>query len=164
MLTQRIGFIGAGQMATALAQGFVRTGLVTPEAILAADPLPEARQRFGKTIGAKTCADNAQIAAQQDVVFLAIKPQQMSKVLNDLRGRMTPKNLVVSIAAGVRLATIAEGLSCPGLPLIRVMPNTPCLVGHGASAFCLGEHATQEQGRLIKQLLEAVGLACQVDE
>ncbi len=105
-----------------------------------------------------------QVATQQDVLFLAVKPQQIAQALGNLRGKVGPGKLVVSIAAGVRLATLAEGLGNTAVPLVRVMPNTPCLVGQGASAYCLGSHATEEHGRLVKQLLEAVGIAFPVDE
>jgi len=162
-LELRIGFIGAGQMATALAQGFVKGGLVAPEGLLAGDPVPEARQRFAQATGGETTADNARVAAEQDVIFLAVKPQQMGKVLAELGGKITDEKLVVSIAAGVRLAALCEGLG--GEPrLVRVMPNTPCLVGQGACGYCLGEKATAEDGTLVNRLLDAVGVAYQVEE
>lgn len=164
MLTQRIGFIGAGQMATALAQGFIRARLVPADAILASDPSEEAREKFAKATQASAVDDNRAVVAGQDILVLAVKPQQMAAVLPGLRASITREKLLVSIAAGVRLSALAEGLGSADLPMIRVMPNTPCLVGHGASAYCLGPHATAEQGRLVKQLLEAVGLAVEVEE
>lgn len=164
MLSQRIGFIGAGQMATALAQGLVKAGLTAPEALLASDPIPEALERFAKATGGRTTKDNRQVVGQQDVVFLAVKPQQIGQALDDIRPEVGPEKLVVSIAAGVRLATLAQGLGNAAVPLVRVMPNTPCLVGQGASAYCLGSHATEQHGRMVKQLLEAVGIAFQVEE
>ena len=164
MWNQRIGFIGAGQMATALAQGFVKAGLTAPDALLASDPLAAARERFAAATGARTTTENAQVLAQQDVVFLAVKPQQMAGVLTELRGRADARTLIVSIAAGVRLSVLAEGLGGEKVPLVRVMPNTPCLVGQGASAYCLGGHATAEHGQLVKQLLGSVGIAYQVEE
>jgi pyrroline-5-carboxylate reductase len=162
-LKGRIGFIGAGQMATALARGFVEAGLVAQEDVLAADPVPEARQRFAEATGGETTAENARAAAEQDVIFLAVKPQQMANVLAELRGKITAEKLVVSIAAGVRLATLAEGLGGQ-VRLVRVMPNTPCLVGQGACGYCLGENATAEDGALVDRLLAAVGVAYQVEE
>lgn len=164
MSSARIGFIGAGQMATALGQGIVKAGLTSPEAMLASDPLPEARERFAKATGARTTPDNALVLAQQDLVFLAVKPQQVAQVLGELRGKVGSGKLVVSIAAGVRLSALAEGLGGEAVPLVRVMPNTPCLVGQAASAYCLGEHATAGHGQRVRQLLEAVGIAYQVDE
>ncbi len=163
MLKQRIGFIGAGQMATALGQGFVKAGLVAAENLLAADPLSGARQRFAQVTGGRTTQDNTEVAAASDVLFLAVKPQQMAEVAAQLRGKITAEKLVVSIAAGIRLAALAEQLGA-AVRLVRVMPNTPCLVGQGACGFCLGQRATAEDAELVRELLGAVGLAFCVDE
>lgn len=163
MLKQQIGLIGAGQMATALGQGFVKAGLIAPESLLAADPDADALKRFAGVTGGRTTKDNAQVAQESDVVFLAVKPQQMAGVLAGLRGKVTAEELVVSIAAGIRLSVLAEGLG-DGARLVRVMPNTPCLVGQGACGFCLGGKATAEDARLVEQLLGAVGIAYQLDE
>lgn len=163
MLRQRIGFIGAGQMATALGQGFVKAGLTSGDNLLASDPNCEAAERFARATGGQTTADNLQLAADADVVFLAVKPQQMARVLSELRGQVTAEKLVVSIAAGIRLAVLSEGLG-EEVRLVRVMPNTPCLVGQGACGYCLGPKATDDDGRLVNQLLGAVGIAFQVEE
>ena len=150
-------------MATALGQGFVKAGLVPAENLLAGDPAGEARERFARATGGKTVQDNAEVVANSEVVFLAVKPQQMAAVTAELQGKIAADRLVVSIAAGIRLAVLGEGLGA-GLRLVRVMPNTPCLVGQGACGFCLGGKATAEDGRLVEQLLRAVGVAFQVDE
>ncbi len=163
MLKTRIGLIGAGQMATALARGWVRAGLVPADAIVASDPSAEAREHFAQASGAKTTSDNQEVAAASDVLVLAVKPQQMSGALAQLRGAVTPGQLVISVAAGVRLRILADGLG-PKVRLVRVMPNTPCLVGRGACAYCLGAEATEEDGRLVDQLLGAVGRCYRVDE
>ena len=163
MLKQRIGLIGAGQMATALGCGFVKAGLVTAENLLAADPDPKALGRFAEAAGGRTAKDNVQVAQRSDVIFLAVKPQKIAEAMGPLRGKITAEKLVVSIVAGVRLAELAEGLG-GDVRLVRVMPNTPCLVGRGASGFCLGQKATADDGRLVEQLLGAVGTAYQLDE
>ncbi len=163
MLEQRIGLIGAGQMATALAQGFIKAGLTTSDRLLASDPDESARQRFTKVVGAPTTDDNAAVAARSDVLFLAVKPQQVPGAAGGLRGKVSADRLVVSIAAGVRLKSLGEWLG-PGLRIVRVMPNTPCLVGEGASAYSLGQQATAEDAALVGRLLGAVGSAWQVDE
>jgi len=163
MLNERIGFIGAGQMARALGQGFVKAGLTEASRLVASDPIAEAREQFAQATGAPTTDNNREVAAASDVIVLAVKPQQMGKLLGELRAELSPEKLVVSIAAGVRLAVLAEGLGA-GTRLVRVMPNTPWLVGQGASAYCLGGKATAEDGRLVGQLLGAVGVAFQVEE
>jgi pyrroline-5-carboxylate reductase len=150
-------------MATALGQGLVKAGLTAAERLVASDPAAEARDRFARITGGKTTADNLEVARAADVIFLAVKPQQMGKVLSELRGRVGGEKLVVSIAAGIRLAVLAEALG-PEARLVRVMPNTPCLVGKGASAYCLGDRATAQDGDLVRQMLGAVGIALPVEE
>lgn len=157
------GFIGAGRMATALAKGFIEAKLATASQIVAADPVPAASEQFAQATGGKLVADNRRVVAESQIIFLAIKPQQMADVLRELQGQITAKHLVVSIAAGIPLATLANGLGS-GPRLVRVMPNTPCLVGQGASGYCLGPGATADDGALVGRLLGAVGRAFQVDE
>ena len=163
MLDQRIGLIGAGQMATALAQGFIKAELITADRLMAADVDVAARERFAQAVSAETTADNDQVAARSDVIILAVKPQHLPAVTTGLRGKISAKQLVVSIAAGVRLASLTEWLG-PSVRLVRVMPNTPCLVGQGASAYSLGEHATAADGALVGRLLRSLGSAWQVEE
>lgn len=133
MLQQRIGLIGAGQMATALAQGFVKAGLTTPDRLLASDVDQAARERFAGNVGALTTDDNLQVASESDILILAVKPQQMPQVVAGLRGSLRRDAVVVSIAAGIRLASLAQWLGSD-VRTVRVMPNTPCLVGQGACA------------------------------
>src|SRR5262245_34345549 len=93
----RIGFLGAGKMATALAAGWLRAGLVKPGRLLASDPMPPARQAFADATQARTTADNAEVTAGSDVLVLAVKPQSMRSLLAEVRPAITPRHLVVSI-------------------------------------------------------------------
>ena len=163
-MQKTIGFIGAGQMARALAAGFVRAGLVQSSQVCASDPSREALDGFLQAVpGAREVTNNRSVAEASEVLFLAVKPQQMAAALGELRPTVGPQHLIVSIAAGVKLATIAKELGQP-VRLIRVMPNTPCLVGQSASAYSLGERATADDRKLIADLLEAVGIAFEVEE
>ncbi len=162
MLNERIGFIGAGQMATALAKGFVSAGLVGPKNLMAADSSDEALRGFADATGSATVADNRKLVEAADVIFLAVKPQHVGDVFAEIGGNVGDK-LVVSIAAGVRLDTLASGLGDKAR-LVRVMPNTPCLVGRGASGYCLGPRATAADGQLVNRLLSASGAAFEVPE
>ena len=167
MAENRFGFIGAGRMATALAKGFVEQGLATAHQLVASDPLPGAAEAFQRATGGRIVSDNLSVASETNCVFLAVKPQQMADVLAQLAGRLSERHLVVSVAAGVPLATISRVLGIgigTGPRLVRVMPNTPCLIGQGASAYCLGPGAKSDDGQLVGKLLESVGLAFQVDE
>lgn len=163
MVNKRIGLLGAGQMATALAQGWTRAGLVAPQQLLASDPVSEARGRFAQATGGRTTVENRQVVTESEILVLAMKPQQMAAVLAEIRPQVTAEKLIVSIAAGIRMAAISKTLG-DGVRLIRVMPNTPCLVGQGAFGYCLGEAATDEDGRLVEELLRAVGVVYRVDE
>ncbi len=161
----RIGFLGAGKMATALAQGWVRAGLVRPDAVRASDPLPEARAAFAAATGGAALPHNRAVVAESDLVVLAVKPQQMADVLDDVAtAALARKPLFVSVAAGVPLRAISERLGGDGCRLVRVMPNTPCLVGASASAYAGGPGATAEDVRLVDRLFNAVGRALAVPE
>ena len=160
---QKIGFVGAGQMAQALARGFVKAKLVHARNILAADPAAAAMDDMLRSVpGARPAADNATVACSADIVFLAVKPQVLPQVMDELRGTITDRALTVSIAAGVRLTALCGGLGTTRV--IRVMPNTPCLIGRRRSAYSLGEGATPEDAQVIGRLLESVGIALQLDE
>jgi pyrroline-5-carboxylate reductase len=150
-------------MATALARGFSAAGLVEPPQIVACDPYPAAGEEFVRVTGGRVVPRNGDVADAADVLFLAVKPQQMPQALAELRPRVSARHLVISIAAGVRLAALAQGLG-EGPRLVRVMPNTPCLVGQSASAYCLGPGATPEDDALVAKLLGAVGIAHRLDE
>lgn len=162
-ITKTIGFIGSGRMATALARGCVQSGLVPGENVLAADPSEEARKHFAQqVIGARLVADNRQLLTEAEIVVLAVKPQVMPSALADLASHTTDSHLFVSIAAGITLEKLADLL--PAGKIVRVMPNTPCLIGYGASCYSWGRSATATEGALVQQILESVGSATQVEE
>ena len=158
----RIGFIGAGQMATALGRGFVQAKSITPDRLIACDVSADAANRFAAQTGGSIVSGAAAVLAQSSLIFLAVKPQQIAGVLAELKPGITSQHLVVSIAAGISLAKLSAGLGSSRL--IRVMPNTPALVGVGASAFSRGEAATADDGKLVQGLLSTVGLAMEVPE
>lgn len=159
----RVGFLGAGKMASALAGGFVRAGITGPDGILASDPVPEARKGFAQAVAARTTAANIEVVDFAEVVFIAVKPDQVASLLREISAKATGRHLFVSIAAGVTLARMEDELP-PGSRVIRVMPNTPALVGASASAFALGKTATKEDAALVSRLLSSVGVALQVKE
>jgi pyrroline-5-carboxylate reductase len=131
---------------------------------VASDAVPAALEEFARLVPeARTLGDNVQVLSAADVTILAVKPQQLSAVLRQLRPAASAQKLILSIAAGVRLAALAEGLG-PATRLVRVMPNTPCLVGQSASAYALGQNATAADGELVGRMLGAVGKALAVDE
>jgi pyrroline-5-carboxylate reductase len=159
----RWGFIGSGKMATALIKGMIRAGLAAADSICASDPLSEARAALQSDTGISVFGSNGQVALRSDVLVLAVKPQSMREALEDLRPEVTADHLIVSIAAGVSLASIDEGLGSRGR-LVRVMPNTPALLGEGASAYAMGPRTVAEDEAVVKGCLESVGRAVRVPE
>lgn len=158
-----IGFLGAGKMATALARGWLAAGLVNADHIRASDPLPAARDAFHAETGIRPVADNRRVVDASEVLVLAVKPQSMRALLEEIGPVLQPRHLIVSIAAGITLDRLAETLG-PGRRLVRVMPNTPCLVGASASAYTPGQETTEEDLALVDRLLNAVGRAFRLPE
>lgn len=159
----RIGFLGSGQMATALARGWLSAGLLAAERARASDPSPAARRAFAEATELGTTENNREVVAASDVVILAVKPQVMPRVLADIRPVVTVNHLVISIAAGITFRQLADGLGADRR-LVRVMPNTPCLIGASASAYAPADTATAADVALVDRLLNAVGRAFRLPE
>jgi pyrroline-5-carboxylate reductase len=158
-----IGFLGAGKMATALAKGFIRAGLVTPKDIIASDVSDAACAAFAKETGAKTTAVNSEVAKSANVLILAVKPHQVTGALEEIRDSLSEDHLIISIAAGITIARLQAGIS-EDARVIRVMPNTPALVGFSATGFALGKSAGAADAELATKLFSSVGVAFQVNE
>lgn len=159
----KVGFIGAGRMATALAGGLISSGFATADDVCASDTYEAAREKFAHETGAATLESNITIAEQSDVVIFSVKPQQIPDVLQEIKGAITTRQLLVSIAAGSPLSLFLNTLG-ETIRIIRVMPNTPCLVKQGASAFARGGKATPADASLVESLLSTVGIAVEVPE
>ena len=155
--------IGCGKMATALIRGWLRAGLTQPERLIASDPMPSAREVLTRSTGVVTVADNRQVVEQSDVVVLAVKPDAIPDAIVSIRPSVTDRHLLISIAAGVTLEQL-DRLFGEARRLIRVMPNTPCLVGESASAYCVGGAATDADAAIAERLFSAVGTAIAVPE
>ena len=158
-----IGFLGAGKMATALARGFLQAGLLQTKQLIAADTVDAARATFAKETGAKVTAFNPDVAKAASVLIIAVKPDQVAALLKEVHDSITEKHLIISIAAGVKIARMEEALP-DGTRVIRVMPNTPSLVGASATAFAPGKSATSQDAALAQKLFASVGVAYQVKE
>lgn len=158
-----IGFLGAGQMATALARGFLSAGRITPDRLIACDVLPNAAERFREQTGGRIGKDALEILSTADVIFIAVKPQHVGSLLRQLLPVVREDHLFVSIAAGISISTLETALGDQAR-VIRVMPNTPCLVSQGASAFSLGSRAIPADSQLVQDLLSTIGVAMPVAE
>jgi len=155
-LRKEIGFIGAGNMATALVKGLIDTGLYAPEQIVASDVEAKQRNQMRRRFATNVTADNTALLHDAKIIILAVKPQSMDEVLAGLRGAVTPNHLFISIAAGVTTARIEGGLKVRAR-VLRVMPNTPALLGKGMSVLVRGLYATAADEKLGLKLFRAVG-------
>jgi pyrroline-5-carboxylate reductase len=158
-----VGFLGGGNMAGALIRGFLSTGLYRADQIRASDVDAQKRQLLKRRLGIATTEDNVALVRESKVVVLAVKPQIMDGVLTEIRPVVTPRHLFVSIAAGVTTPRLEAGLG-PQTRVVRVMPNTPALLGKGMAVVVAGANATQADQRLALKLMRAVGRAVAVDD
>ena len=161
--SRAIAMIGGGQMALALAEGFCRAGLLQPTDITVHDPVPAARERLaGRVPGIHFADSGAAAAAAARIVFLAVKPQQASAACREFAAALAADAVVVSIVAGLTLHNLAELAGTPRI--IRVMPNTPCLVGRGVSVVCRTPEVPAGDLARVLELLAAVGRVHEADE
>ena len=156
-----IVFIGAGNMADALVAGLLRNEIASPEAITVTDISPERLRLFREKYGVRTESDNLAAAKRADVLVPAVKPQVFPEIWPPLRDALGPDVLVVSIMAGIPTARIAGDRP---LRVVRVMPNTPALVGEGAAGVAPGEYATEDDLAFARRMMEGVGIARVVSE
>ncbi len=156
-----IGFIGSGNMAEALIRGIITAGVYAPQRIFISDIRPERLQELAGRYAVFTCDTNTGVVERSETVVLSVKPQVMNEALQSLTEAPVAGRLFVSIAAGVQVAKIAAVLG--DVPIIRVMPNTPALVGAGASALFANERAHPLLGQALS-IFSAVGKAVVVPE
>ena len=153
----RLAFIGGGNMARSLIGGLLKTGAAA-SSIRVAEPQAQAREALGREFGVATFAENRLAAEDADILLLAVKPQVMPALkaeLRDLLQRQRP--MLVSIAAGVRLDQLERWFGSH-LPIVRCMPNTPALIGAGATGLCANARVSPPQKAQAQHILDAVGL------
>ena len=158
-----IVFVGAGNMAGALIRGLIGTGTVPADRIIAADPDQDRLGALEAELEIRVTSDNAEAVKDATVVVLAIKPQVFAQVLPGLSAAVPPHALLISIAAGISTRIIERSFP-DGSRVVRTMPNTPALVGAGASAIAGGTHATDDDLELAETLFRSVGIAVRVPE
>ena len=158
-----IGFIGLGNMASAIIGGLLKKKLVLSNEILGTDKLPEAVERCRKEYGIETASTNTEVASKADVLILAVKPQFFPEVIAEIKDAVREDTVVVSIAAGKTMASIEE-LFGRKIKLVRCMPNTPALVLEGCTAVVQGELVSDGEMEYVKELLKAFGTVSEVQE
>lgn len=158
----KIGFIGAGKMATAIIKGIIDSGFCKSENIFVSDVNAEALKKMANDLNITPLETNNEVVKASDIIFCAVKPFVLKDVLNGVKNDFKESQLLVSIAAGVSIKTIEEYTK--NMPVIRVMPNTPAFVKAGMSAVCKGSFATDEHSDLICKIFNSLGIAVKEDE
>ncbi|MBN8413872.1 MULTISPECIES: pyrroline-5-carboxylate reductase [Halomonas] len=162
-MARNVTFIGAGNMASAIFGGMVHSGYPA-DAITATATRESTLAPLADTLGIRTTTDNMAAIADADVVVLSVKPQIMRQVCETLKdGIQAKKPLIMSVAAGLSAETLEQWLG-GDLPVVRCMPNTPSLVGKGASGLYANSRVTEEQRDAVSDLMSAVGIVEWVDE
>jgi len=139
-------------------KGLINSGLAAPEEIIAGEILPARRDYITQKLGVETTEDNIKVVKSTDTIILGVKPQYLPPVLSSLRPHLGKEYLVISIAAGIRIDFIESCLK-PGVRVVRVMPNQPCLVGATAAGYALGTHATKQDADVVQKILDSNGIA-----
>lgn len=158
---KKIGFIGAGNMAGALIRGLLRAGQHKSDDIIASDPVDVQLRRLKRTHKIEVTRENRAVVRQSQTIILAVKPQTMAAVLEEIRPEANPRKLFISIAAGFPLRRLEAGLGGQAR-VVRVMPNTPVLVGRGVSVAVSGSKATPADLKHTLKLFKAVGEAVSI--
>lgn len=156
----KIGFIGSGKMATALMKSVLKAGLAKGKDIMSSDKSEEQLRRVKGELGVNTSNSNKEVVRFSDVVLLCVKPQDIDAVLDEIKGDIKNK-IVISIAAGVTLKRLESKIKGK---VVRVMPNTPCLVGEMAAGFAPGKNVSEKDLEIVRKILNTGGIAIQVDE
>ena len=163
MSINKIGFIGSGKMAGAIIKGLIKTQFIEPANIMATQAEPTGLDEKSKSLGVKIILDNKELVQNSDLIIIAVKPNQVADVLEEIKPFINKDKLVVSIAAGVNVSKI-EGRLPEGTRVIRVMPNTPALIGEGMSGMFGGKNASKDDIEYVKKLLSTVGKCIVVDD
>lgn len=160
----KLGFIGLGNMATAIIGGILQKGLVEPQNVIGWDKADAAKEKVKTQFNIQIAESNTDVAAQADVLFLAVKPIFLGDVISEIRDAVRQETLIVSIAAGRDLKFLKEAFARPECKIIRCMPNTPALVLEGCTGVCAGENVTEEEMDHVLELLRSFGVASVVPE
>ncbi len=158
----KVGFIGCGNMATAMIQGMLKSGTLQKENLMASAKTDATKAKITGELGI-TAGSNSEVCRQSDFLFLAVKPQYYAEVIQEIKDSVKPDAIVVTIAPGKTLKWLAEQFG-RDLKIIRTMPNTPAMVGEGMMGMCANDLVTGDERQMVKQLCESFGRAEYVSE
>ncbi len=162
-LSGTFGFLGTGNMAEALIRGLLRSGAVKPEQVWGSEPRASRMEQIKSRYGIHVTKYNVDVVRHASVIILSVKPQILPSVLDEIAPHLKPRALVISVAAGVPIAVIEARLPT-GIRVVRTMPNTPALVGAGATAIAANQHATADDLKITEQIFRSVGMTVVLDE
>jgi pyrroline-5-carboxylate reductase len=160
---KKVAFLGAGKMGGIILQALLKNGLLSAKSTHATVAHEERAKELAAKLKVKVGTNNVEAAKGADVIVIGVKPQVVEDVVREISGQVTPEQLIVSVAASVPTSMIEKNLA-PNVPVIRAMPNTPCLLGAGMTAICKGKHASAEHVALTSHLFNVVGRTVVVDE
>lgn len=152
----KLGFIGGGKMAEAILSGVLSGNLAGPHDIVVGEPVPARRDYLTKQFGVSVVGDNVESIVGADLVVFAVKPQDLGSAMGQLKGRLKPDQAALSIVAGAKMSTLAQGLGHS--LVIRVMPNTPARIGSGMTLWTCSNEVAEPTRALIRSVLSTVGV------
>jgi pyrroline-5-carboxylate reductase len=164
MTNNRVGIIGTGNMGGAIAQRIIKAKLFGDDEVVLFDMISHKAESLAGELKARAVSSVSDLTSAASVMLIAVKPQNMEECLQQLKGSLRPSHLIISIAAGITTGFIQDSLGGDTTRVVRVMPNTPALVGAGASAICCGTHATEEDIEKTEKIFAALGKVYRVDE
>ena len=160
---KKVAFLGAGKMGGIILQALLKSGLLSPTSTCATVAHEERAQSLAAKLKVKVGTNNIEAAKGADIIVIGVKPQVVEDVVREIAGHLTADQMIVSVAASVPTAMIERNLP-PNVPVVRAMPNTPCITGEGMTAICKGKHANAEHVALTTHLFNVVGRTVVVDE
>lgn len=152
----KLGFIGTGNMASAIMGGIIGKKMISAEEIIGADLLASGREKVKEQFGIQVTEKNQEVVEKAEVIILSVKPQFYEDVINQIKDCVKKEQIIITIAPGKTLAWLAEKFG-KEVKIVRTMPNTPALVGEGMTAMCPNEHMEKEETEYVKRLLESFG-------
>lgn len=160
---KKLAVIGVGKLGEALVLGLLKQGSLHPEDIVGTVKHESSLKRVKERLGIEVALDNGSAVEQRDLILIAVKPQNMDRVLHEIAGRINKNQLLITVAASVSTSFVQERIS-KEVPVVRAMPNTPCLYNAGMTALCGGANVTEEHLAIAEQIFQSVGRTVFLDE
>ncbi|MBS5987781.1 pyrroline-5-carboxylate reductase [Clostridium sp.] len=162
-MLKKIGFIGCGNMGSAMVGGLVNSGFSSPSNIIVSTRTEESAKLIQEKYNVNVTTNNEEVVKNSDVIFLAVKPNMYAKVIGELRKDLLQEKLIITIAAGITISDM-EALISDKARIIRTMPNTPALVGEGMSAICPNNNVLDEELKLVIDMYNSFGECVELEE